>query len=180
MTDVGRRSIRRAADWSVALSLLMTAAGFLAIGLPGLAGVAVDVLVGWLLLFRGVLHVLFAARAGTTGAIVREVVFGAVCGVLGAYLLAQPEAGVASLTVALAIYLVIEGILDFVLALELRPMRATRWLVFNGVVTLTLAGIICVTWPASTAWAIGTLVGVRMVVSGMTRLAVSLAVRQVA
>src|SRR5438128_520858 len=74
MTDVRRHSIRPAADWSIALSLLITAAGLFAIGLPGLAGVAVDVLVGWLLLFRGVLLVLFAARAGTTGAIVREVV----------------------------------------------------------------------------------------------------------
>jgi uncharacterized membrane protein HdeD (DUF308 family) len=35
-------------------------------------------------------------------------------------------------------------------------------------------------WPSSSAWAIGTLVGVSMIISGVTRLMLSLAVRTTA
>jgi uncharacterized membrane protein HdeD (DUF308 family) len=44
--------VRRAAGWSIALSALMIVTGVFAIGLPLMAGVAVTVVVGWLLIPR--------------------------------------------------------------------------------------------------------------------------------
>jgi uncharacterized membrane protein HdeD (DUF308 family) len=49
---------------------------------------------------------------------------------------------------------------------------------FDGVVTLLLSLLIWAHWPSSSAWAIGTLVGVSMIMSGVTRLMMSLAVRR--
>jgi uncharacterized membrane protein HdeD (DUF308 family) len=46
--------------WSIGLSVLMIAAGVLAIGLPQVAGIAVTEVVAWLLIFSGALHVAFA------------------------------------------------------------------------------------------------------------------------
>jgi uncharacterized membrane protein HdeD (DUF308 family) len=40
--------------------------------------------------------------------------------------------------------------------------------------------MIYVHWPSSTAWAIGTLVGVSMIISGASRIMMSLAVRKAA
>jgi uncharacterized membrane protein HdeD (DUF308 family) len=45
--------IKRAVGWSIALSVLMIAAGVLAIIAPPVSGIAVTILVGWLLVFRG-------------------------------------------------------------------------------------------------------------------------------
>jgi uncharacterized membrane protein HdeD (DUF308 family) len=157
----------------------MIGAGLLAIISPAVAGVAVTVLFGWLLIFSGILHLAYSWQAGRPGAVVWEVLLGILYGVIGFYLLARPDAGLASLTLALAFYLVFEGVLEFVLSFQLRPLPGSGWLLFDGVVTLVLAAMIGAAWPISSAWAIGTLVGVSMFFSGITRLVLSVAARRI-
>jgi len=170
--------VRSATTWSIVLSVLMIAAGVLAIGLPQVAGIAITALVAWLLLFSGALHVMFAWRSGTAGHVIWEILLGFAYGAIGFYLLARPLLGLASLTLALAIYLFIEGVLEFVMSFQLRPAPGAGWLLVDGVITLVLAAMIWSTWPSSAAWVIGTLVGVSMLFSGIARLMFSLAVRR--
>jgi uncharacterized membrane protein HdeD (DUF308 family) len=171
--------IHRATTWSIVLSVLMIAAGVLALISPAVAGVAVTVFFGWLLIFCGILHLAFAWQAGRPGAVVWEMLIGILYGGIGFYLLAQPVAGLESLTLALAIYLVIEGVLEFVLSFLLRPLPGSGWLLFDGIVTLVIAAMIVGAWPISSVWAIGTLVGVSMFLSGITRLMLSVVVRRI-
>jgi uncharacterized membrane protein HdeD (DUF308 family) len=171
--------LRSATTWSIVLSVLMIAAGVIAIFLPMVAGVAITAVVGWLLILSGALHLVFAWRSGSAGAVVWEILLGVVYGAIGLYLLMRPIAGLASLTLALAIYLFVEAVLEFLLAFQLRPARGTGWIVLDGIVTLVLAGMIWTAWPSSAAWAIGTLVGISMLFSGITRLMLSVAVRRV-
>jgi uncharacterized membrane protein HdeD (DUF308 family) len=51
--------------------------------------------------------------------------------------------------------------------------------VVDGIITLLLGLLIYLQWPSSASWAIGTLVGVSLIISGVTRLMLSLAVRKV-
>jgi uncharacterized membrane protein HdeD (DUF308 family) len=97
---------------------------------------------------------------------------------IGGYLLTHPLLGVASLTLLLASLFLIEGVLDIVLYAKLRPARGAVWLLFDGLVTLLLSLLIGVHWPSSSAWAIGTLVGVSMIMSGVARVMMSSAVRR--
>jgi uncharacterized membrane protein HdeD (DUF308 family) len=87
-------------------------------------------------------------------------------------------AGLLSLTLAIAIYLFVEALLEIFLSFQLRPLPGTGWVLFDGVVTLILGLMIWRTWPWSTEWAIGILVGVRMLFSGVSRLMLSLAARR--
>jgi uncharacterized membrane protein HdeD (DUF308 family) len=84
-----------------------------------------------------------------------------------------------SLTIALAIYLFLEAILEFVLGFTLRPLPGSGWLFFDGVITFILSVMIWRTWPSSSAWVIGLLVGISMLFSGTSRLMLSLAARSV-
>jgi uncharacterized membrane protein HdeD (DUF308 family) len=84
----------------------------------------------------------------------------------------------ASLTLAFAIYLFAEGVLELILSFRLRPMPGSNWLLFDGIITLILGVMIWRTWPSSTEWAIGTLVGISMIFSGISRLMLSLAARR--
>ena len=118
--------IHKATTWSIVLSVLMIAAGVLAIFSPAIAGVAVTVFFGWLLIFSGILHLAFAWQAGRAGAVVWEILVGMLYGGIGFYLLARPVAGLESLTLALAIYLVMEGVLEFILSFQLRPVAGQR------------------------------------------------------
>jgi uncharacterized membrane protein HdeD (DUF308 family) len=73
-----------------------------------------------------------------------------------------------------------EGILDVILFFQMRSMRGSGWMLGYGIITLLLELLIYLQWPSSSVWAIGTLVGVSMIISGVTRAMFSLAVRKVA
>ena len=171
--------VHRVTTWSIVLSVLMIAAGIFAMFLPMVAGIAVTALVGWLLIFSGALHLAFAWRGGQATAVLWEILLGVTYGAIGFYLIARPVVGLASLTFAIALYLCVEGVLELILSFQLRPARATGWLLVDGIITLVLAAMIWATWPSSAAWAVGTLVGISMVLSGITRLMLSLALRRI-
>ena len=172
--------VKRAAGWSIALSVLMIAAGLLAIAVPMAAGTAVTVVVGWLLIFSAVLHLAFAFNGGGAGAVIGEIFLSAAYGFAGYYILSHPVPGLEALTVAVAIYLFAEAILEFMLSYILRPAPGSGWLLFDGIVTTFLAVMIAATWPSSSAWVVGTLVGISILFSGVARLMLSISVREVA
>lgn len=169
--------VKKSVGWSIVLSVLLIVAGVLAIASPYAAGIAVNILVAWLLVFSGCAHLVFAWYARGTGGLLWELLVGVLYIFIGAYLLMHPSRGLASLTIALAIYLLLEAILEFVLGFTLRPLPGSGWLVFDGIVTLVLAVLIWRTWPSSTSWVIGTLVGISMLFSGASRLMLSLMAR---
>ncbi|HTU43906.1 MAG TPA: DUF308 domain-containing protein [Bryobacteraceae bacterium] len=171
--------VKKSVGWSIGLSVLMIVAGIVAIALPMAAGIAINLLVAWLLLFSGCTHLVFAWYTRSAGGLLWELLVGALYIFIGVYLLMHPVAGLLSLTLALAIYLFLEAILEFALGFKLRPLPGSGWLLFDGVLTLILAVMIWRAWPSSSEWAIGILVGVSMVFSGTSRLMLSLAARSV-
>ena len=170
--------VKQSVQWSIALSVLMILAGLVAIASPVAAGIAVNILVAWLLVISGAAHLIFAWHTRTTRGFLWELLVGLLYLFTGIYLLMHPVAGLATLTIALAIYLVMEAILEFAMGFMLRPLPGTGWLLFDGLITLILAAMIARSWPSSSEWAIGTLVGISMVFSGTSRLAISLAAKR--
>lgn len=168
---------KKTVTWSIMLSVLMILSGMLAIVIPPVAGLAVTIFVGWLLIFSGVMHLVYGWQTRNAGGLLWELALGILYIVIGAYLLMNPVVGLVGLTLGLAAYLVVEAILEFVLAVRRRPMPGTGWLFVDSLITLVLAIMIWRTWPASTAWAIGLLVGISMLFSGISRLMISLAAR---
>jgi uncharacterized membrane protein HdeD (DUF308 family) len=172
--------IKKPAGWSITLSVLMILAGILAIASPLAAGLAVNIFVGWLLVFSGCFHLVFSWHRRTAGGFVWEILVGILYILIGGYLLLHPVRGLESLTIALSIYLFLEAIFEFALGFTLRPVPGSGWLLFDGIVTLILSVMIWRAWPSSAAWVVGILVGVSMLFSGTSRLAMSMAARTVA
>lgn len=170
---------KESVGWSIGLSLLMILAGIFAIVIPPAAGIAVVIVVAWLLIFSGLAHLVFAWHTRSTGGMVWELLLGLLYFLVGVYTLIHPVAGLTSLTLVLAAYLFVEGVLELILSFRLRPMPGANWLLFDGVVTLILGFLIWRTWPSSTEWVIGTIVGISMLFSGASRLMLSLAARHV-
>ena len=85
------------------MSVLMIAAGVVAIGLPLMTGVAIGAIIAWLLLFSGALHVTFAWRGqGATG-VLWEILVGVLYSAIAIFLLRHPVVELASLTLAIAL-----------------------------------------------------------------------------
>lgn len=171
--------VKKSVGWSIGLSVLMIVAGVLAIAAPLAAGIAINVLVAWLLVISGCVHLVFAWYTRTTKGFLWELLVGFLYIFIGMYLVMHPVAGLAALTIALATYLTLEAILEFVLGFALRPLPGSGWLLFDGIITLILAVLIWRSWPSSSEWVIGTLVGISMLFSGTSRLMLSMAARSV-
>ena len=171
-------NVRHAATWSIVLSILMMLTGVVALFVPAITGVTVTLIFGWLLIVSGALHIGYAWRASGASAILLEILTAMVYAGAGFYLITRPVLGLEALTIALVVYLVLESALEFVLAFVLRPLAGSGWLMGDGIITLLLAVFIGSGFPASSVWAIGTLVAISMFFSGLTRLMLSTAVRR--
>src|SRR6266566_6381839 len=161
--------------WGVALIIL----GMLAVGSPFFAAVAVNAFIAWLLVLAGVVHLTVAFHTREAGSLIWRVLVGLAYLFFGVYLIMHPALGVASLTLVLASLFLVEGILNIALFFQVRSIQGSAWLLIDGIITLLLGLMIYMQWPSSSAWAIGTLVGVSMIISGVTRVMLSLAVRKV-
>jgi len=138
--------------------ILMLICGFLAIAVPLASSIGVAIVIGWLLLISAVWHLLFGFRSGSgIGGFLWQLLLAIVYGAAGLVILLYPLAGLAWLTLVLATFLLIEAALELV----------------DAIITLLLGILIWAQWPFSSAWAIGTLVGVSLIFSGISRLMLS-------
>jgi uncharacterized membrane protein HdeD (DUF308 family) len=176
-TSVGT-IVKKSSGLSIGLSIFVIIAGFLAVVMPQVAGIAANIFVGWALVFVGVLHLIFAWNTRTTGGIIWQVLIGILDIAIGGYLLLHLVNGLAALTLLLAIYLFVRGVVELILWFQIRPVRGSGWLMFDGIILLILGVMIWRMWPSDTEWAVGTIVGISMIFSGFSRLMVSLAARR--
>ena len=158
--------------------VLLVVLGVLAVGSPFVAAVAVNAVLAWLIVVAGVVHVILAFQAHRAGSLLWRLLVGLAYIFFGVYLIAHPALGVASLTLLLASLFLVEGVFDIALFFQVRSMHGSSWVLIDGIITLLLGLMIYRQWPSSSAWAIGTLVGVSMIISGITRVMQSLAVRK--
>jgi uncharacterized membrane protein HdeD (DUF308 family) len=164
-------SLKRFNALSIASSVLMVAVGILAIALPLMAGIGVSIFVSWLIFFTGFAHLVYAFVARGEGGFLWRLLLGIVYVGGGLYLAFHPGLSLLSLTLVLAFILYVEGFMQILAYFSLRALPGARWILFDGIVTLLLGLMIGFTWPSASAWAIGTLVGVNFLLSGVTRLA---------
>ena len=172
--------VRQASTLSIVWGVLLIIFGMVAVASPFLAAVAVNVVIAWLIVLAGVVHLMLAFRAHGAGSMIWKMLVGLAYLLFGVYLIMHPVLGVASLTLLLASLFLIEGILDIILFFQLRSLGGSSWVLVDGIITLALGLMIYLQWPSSSAWAIGTLVGVSLIISGFTRVMLSLAVRKAA
>jgi uncharacterized membrane protein HdeD (DUF308 family) len=168
---------RKASGWSMLWGILMFICGILAISLPLASSIGIIILLAWLILFAGISHLIFAFHSHSIGGFLWQILLALIYGAAAIYMLMNPLLGVLSLTLVLAVFLLVEGILELALYFRIRQVRHAGWVLFDGIVTLILGILIWAQWPSSAVWVIGTLVGISLIFSGISRFMLSLAVR---
>jgi uncharacterized membrane protein HdeD (DUF308 family) len=174
-TDV----FKQAAGMSIGWAILMVVLGFVAILMPFTTGIAVSIFVGWIMVFSGFAYLAYAFAAQGAGSFLWRMLVGIAYVVGGGYLAFHPGIALESLTLLVAAIFFIEGVTEIVVFFQFRSLPGSGWILFDGIVTLILAYLIWRPWPSSSAWAIGTLLGVNLIVSGVTRLMYSVEARKV-
>jgi uncharacterized membrane protein HdeD (DUF308 family) len=176
--EVVRRASTRWILWGVALIV----SGMLGVSLT-LASVSVNLVIAWLIVVAGTVHLIIAHHAQRAATLIWRVMIGFAYVSFGVYLIASPRLHEASLAVVLASLFLFEGIFDVMMFLRLRAiMRAIKgsgWVLVDGIVTVILGLMFFAPWPPNAALAIGLLVSVSVVTSGITWVMLALAARNV-
>jgi len=154
--------------------------GMLAMLMPGLAGLSVVTLVGVLVVAGGIVRMLWAFGAASLGRGLLVFALGGLTLLCGLILVAHPLITAGVLTVLLAAYFLADGIAEITASLQRRPAAGWGWLLFGGIVSIWLGLIMWEQFPLAGVWAIGILLGIKLVCVGLIVLRGGSAVRAVA
>ena len=81
---------------------------------------------------------------------------------------ARPLFSVVMLTYFIAIYLIVQGVIEILMALSLRSRPGWGWALLSAIVNFALGVLLLKHWPLSGLWAIGVMIGINIVMSGIT------------
>jgi len=180
MAEAVLSGLKKASGWSIALGVVMILVGIIAMLAPWEFGVVIALIIGWSAIFNGFAQIIYGFRTHGGAHVFLEVILGIIYIIAGIYLLMHPVGGLLALTLLLASFLLVYGIFALVLAFRMRPHQGWGWVLCDGIITILLGALIWKHWPINSEWVVGTLFGISIFISGITRLMVSLAIRSVA
>jgi len=169
--------------WVLFLSqgVIMIVLGALAIIWPQVSTLAVDIYVGWMFLLSGLVGLVTMFIAPTVPAFLWALLTAALSLFAGVLLLWHPIEGAVSLTLVLIAFFIAEGVFQIAAAIKYRDTfpDSWGWIVMSGIADLILAALIVSGWPGTASWALGLIVGVNLITSGLAITMVAIAGRNV-
>lgn len=159
-------ALREHSTWFIALGILWIVLGTVAILLPWIATLAVELIFGAIFLIGGVAQVVHAFRSRGWSGFLGHALAGLLAVLLGVLLLFFPVQGILSLTLLLAAFFIAQGILQIFVAARASAMRGRGWMIASGVLGILVGAVIWLGWPGSAAWALGVLVGIQLIFTG--------------
>jgi uncharacterized membrane protein HdeD (DUF308 family) len=170
--------VRRASTQRILWGVALIASGTLGASLI-LASVSVNPVIAWLIVVAGMVHLIIAHHAQRAASLIWRVMIGFAYVSFGVYLIAFPRLHEASLAVVLASLFLFEGIFGIRMFFRFRAIKGSSWALADGIVTVMLGLMLFAGWPSTAALAIGLLVSVSVVTSGITWVTLALAARNV-
>jgi uncharacterized membrane protein HdeD (DUF308 family) len=162
--------------WKLFLAegILFIILGLCAVVIPQFFSVAIVVFLGWIILFGGVAHIGRALMFSEMPGFGLWLFMGILQGVVGYLFIAEPAAGVLTLTMLMTLFFALEGITKISLAFMMRPLANWGFILFSGITALVFAVIIWVSWSESAHWLLGLFLGINMIFLGWSLVKISL------
>jgi uncharacterized membrane protein HdeD (DUF308 family) len=160
--------------------ILMVVLGMLAVGLPNISTLEIELLVGWLLIIGGGFRVATIFRKRHLPGFWWSLFSSIIAMAVGVILITRTMQGVITLTLVMAVFFVIEGVAAVFVALDFRQhLRHWRLMLFSGLINLVLAYLIWRGWPNTATWIIGLYVGIYMIFLGVPLIMTAIAARRI-
>lgn len=176
-----RTALRENWKWFVFQGIVMLILGCLAVAEPVIASVAVDIYIGWLFMFSGVLGLVAMFSARDASAFLWMLLTSALSLAVGILLTWKPGEGTVSLTLVLMAFFIAEGAFQVGASISYRDVLPDSWgwQLASGIADIILAGLIIYFWPQSASWTLGLIVGVNLITTGLAILMTAIEVSKV-
>jgi uncharacterized membrane protein HdeD (DUF308 family) len=169
--------LKKRSAWSIFMGVLTAVLGVFLIVYPLATATITTVLLGWVLIFVGIALFVFALHSQTIGNFFLKILLSLLYGICGIALAFFPVGGVAALTLMLGTLLLIQAGMLTAIAFQLKPVEGWGWFLADASTSLLLSILIFAKWPSSAIWTIGTLVGVSVLMSGISRIMIATKIR---
>lgn len=162
--------------WLLALGIIMVILGAAALFLIPAATLATVLVLGWLMVFSGVVEVIHGFGTRKWGGVVLNLIVGALGVVVGLLIVTHPLAGALAWTLLFAFLFVAVGVFRTIAAIQIK-FPNWGWALFDGLVTLALGILLWVQWPSSAFWFLGLALGVTLILRGWSDVMLAIAIR---
>lgn len=169
---VARRLAEKYPNWTGALGVACIALGIIAVVAASLVTMATVFTFGVLILLGGVLQCIHAIGARGQRDYLPGLVAGVAFSILGLLLVINPFAAATAITLVLALFFVVGGVLHLSWAARWSG-SVRRWLTLSGAIALLLGLLVLIAWPDSGLWLIGLFVGIELILTGTALLAIN-------
>jgi uncharacterized membrane protein HdeD (DUF308 family) len=177
-TTEAAKEVARGEKLLPAVGVAMIFLGVAAFFFPFSAALATELLIGGFLIAMGILRIAEVWHRRSWQGFAYSLMSGLLAIVVGGWLLWFPLAGVTSLTLVVAIFFILDGLLRVTAAVHRRPQNSWRSGLALGGLSLLLGTSVLFFWPYASAWLLGLLIGVDLIVSGAHQLFVFAAERR--
>ena len=167
-------NIKKASRRLIAVAVLFVILGIFAIAEPAIARIGLPTLLGCLLVFAGVGH-LSLVSGESRG--IWQLILGAIYVIGGVFSVTHPLLGLGAITLLLSIVIFVEGTLYLTAYFRTRNESGSVWLLVNGLITLMLGGLISIHLPWNSTGAIGAMLGLNLLTTGLSRLMLGITAR---
>jgi len=147
--------------------VLFILAGLVAAVFPASTVLSLGMIIGALLLVTGLVRLVLSLKAKTHW----WSLFSSLIAIaIGLVLLLQPLPMLLAFMTLLAVFLMIEGILELLLSLQFRPAHNWQWMLVSGIITIILAMLLWVGWPLLGFYYIGWAIAINLIFYGVSLL----------
>jgi uncharacterized membrane protein HdeD (DUF308 family) len=144
--------------------------GIATLAAPFVVAESMLLFVGLVVTAAGVLRMIWAFRTDSFGSGVWKFLVGVLTLLAGIFILGHPLLASGTLTLILAGYLFLDGLVEFIVGLTLEGSKGKGWLLAGGVLSIFLAWLLFFQMPFSGVTAIGILMGVKLIFVGLIAL----------
>lgn len=171
------RDAKRNWGWFLALGVLLVLLGTAVISSSYYATVFSVMFFGLFLIGAGSVQIVQAFLAHRWSGLFLSLLVGILYAVTGFLFIARPEVTAIALTFWIAALCFAVGLFKMLSSLILR-FDQWGWVFLNGLVTFLLGLMIYSSWPVSGLWVIGLFIGIDLILSGLSWIALSLTGRR--
>ena len=174
---LGSEELRHQWGWFLALGIVLLLLGIGAVALTPVATLAAVMVLGWLMVFSGIVEAVHAFRVHRWGGFFLHLIGGVLGVLIGLLIVTHPGAGALAWTLLFASFFTVIGLFRLIAAIRLRSPN-WGWSALDGVITLLLGVILWAEWPWSGLWFLGLSVGISLLLRGWSYVMLAVAIRR--
>ena len=173
-----RTQVRKEANHLMWLGGALLLIGIASLVFPVFSSLLATLFVGWVLVVSGIATLYGAFSMRGAGPFFGALLLGLLQLACGVFILARPVGGELAITLCLGGLFMVQGAFETALAFEVRPAQGWSWMLFSALASILLSLVILTGWPGVSLIALGALLGVNFLSSGLAFLMIGAAAKR--